>query len=110
MSQSYKRVLATLPNATTIYIYNMDQSAEFPESVIVSGKPETSISAKGTVQYKFSNPSSGWFCSIAEQDTDRMSQVLQTASGDIAIKLSPLPEVTDKDLATAKPFQPAKDK
>lgn len=106
MSQSYKRVPATLNNAVTIYVYNMDTSAELPKSLILSGKPETSVSQQGTVQYKFSHPSSGWFLSIAEDDTERMANVLQVASGDIAVTVSALIEVTAKDLATAKAFVP----
>lgn len=104
MSKDYKRVVATLSNGKSIYTYNMDKSAELPASVVVSGLPETVVSTSGSEQYKFSNPSSGWFCSISADDAERMPAVVQFPSGDIGVELKPLVSYTSKDLASAKPF------
>lgn len=107
MSKSYIRVLATLSNAKAIYLYNMDMDAKFLEDLVVSGKPVTVASEDGSLQYKFTNPASGWFCSITADDTERMPNVLQFDNGDIAVVVSPIKTYSTKDIAKAKPFSGA---
>jgi hypothetical protein len=92
MSQSYKRAMATLTNGQIISVYNMDQSAEFDSAMVLSGKNIETVSSQGTKQYKFSNPSSGWFTSIATEDTDRfiLGTTVVVSGDDILTKVSPL--------------------
>lgn len=104
MSKSYTRVLATLSNAKAVYLYNMDMEAKFTEDLVVSGQPVLVTSDDGSMQYKFTNPASGWFCSITADDTERMPNVLQFPNGDIAVKVSPIRTYSADELAQAKPF------
>ena len=104
MSKSYTRVLATLSNAKAVYLYNMDMDAKFTEDLVVSGKPVTVESEDGSLQYKFTNPLTGWFCSITTDDTERMPNVLQFSNGDVAVKVSPIRTYTADELSQAKPF------
>ena len=104
MSKSYTRVLATLSNAKAVYLYNMDMEAKFTENLVVSGKPVTVESDDGTLQYKFTNPASGWFCSIIADDAERMPCVLQLDNEDICVVVSPIKTYSIKDVAKAKPF------
>lgn len=106
MSQT-KRIIATLPKGESIYLYNVDMEAELSAPVVVSGLPTPSTSKAGTVQYRLSHPTSGWFCSIAADDEVRMSQLLQAESGDILLELKPLRSYNAKDVAKAKKFVPA---
>lgn len=100
---NYKRVMATLSNNQSIYVYNMDVNATLTNTIVFAGQPE--VNDQG--QYKFSNAESGWFCSINSNDTDRTPVIMQIESGEILLEITPLKTFTTKDLAKAKPFVPA---
>ena len=104
MSNSFKRVLATLDNGQSIYVYNADATAEFTSAVVLSSQPELRTDREGTEIYKFNHSASGWFASIKPTDTDRMANVLQLANEDIVIKITPIKSYSVNDIKSAKPF------
>ena len=102
---TFKRVVATLNNNQSIYMYNMDKEVDDLESsIVVSGLPEAVESSNGSMQYKLSHPKSGWFCSIGAEDTARSKALLQTEDGILLLEIKPLKTYSVKDLKTAKPF------
>ena len=101
---TFKRVVATLNNGQSIYMYNMDKEADLESSIVVSGLPEAVESSNGSMQYKLNHPKSGWFCSMGAEDTARLEALLQTEDGTLLLEIKPLKTYSVKDLKTAKPF------
>lgn len=104
MSNNYKRVIATLNNSETLYLYNTDTSAELSATIVLSGLPTPSLSNQGIEQFKLNHHSTGWFASVRADDIERTSQLLQAGDGSILLQATPLKSYSTKDLAKAKPF------
>lgn len=104
-----KRVIATLDNDTSLFLYNTNVDATLPETLILAGKPEPKVTDKGS-QYRFSHAESGWFASINADDEERLSAVLQLKTDDIVIRAKALVTYQERDLKGAKPFTKAKAK
>ena len=103
--QNYIKQLSTLPNGSTISVFNMNLNAPvLRDSIALSGLPETRVSKNGRVEYAFSNPETGWFTTISETDVNRMANVSQLDNGMLIIAVTPFVTYTLKDYKNAKPF------
>lgn len=72
MSSTYTRVIATLANGQSIYVYNMDTSAKLSDSIVLASTNEPRENAQGNLEYRLSDPSTGWFASIRVEDNARL--------------------------------------
>lgn len=95
------KILSSLSADTAIYVYNKSETAQLEEQVLVASiEPKTNGEY---TQYVFSNASTGFFCSINTEDTDRLPFVKEL-EGKLLLKVSPLKEYSVADYNKAKPF------
>lgn len=103
MSSTYKRVVATLNNGKSIYVYNMDMNAALSSPVVLNGLDVISTSNNGVEVVKVSDPESGWFTSIPVADTERfvVGSTVARLDGHILARINPLKSFSVKDFDKA---------
>lgn len=103
MSSTYKRAVATLNNGKSIYVYNMDMSAQLSGPVVLNGLDVVTTSSNGVPVVKVSDPDSGWFTSIPTEDTERFAVGTTVArlEGHVLVRINPLKSFSVKDFDRA---------
>ena len=100
MSSTYTRVMATLSNGQSIYVYNMDSSAKLEAPVVLATLDATRENAQGNLEYRLSDASTGWFASIRAEDSARLDATALLEGYRLA-QVTPLRSFSIKDFQRA---------
>ena len=103
MSSTYTRVMATLTNGQSIYVYNMDVSAKLEAPIVMASLPEPRENAQGNLEYRFSDASTGWFAAISVDGAARLKAV-RVFENNLLIQVTPLRSFSSKDFEKATAF------
>ena len=86
----YISAKATLDNGKVITVYNTDLRApRLVSSIALAGLPEVRMSRNGRLEYRFSDPTTGWFTAIGETDTEYLDNVTEQPDGMYVIVVTP---------------------
>ena len=86
----YISTKATLDNGNVITVYNMDIKApRLVSTIALAGLPEVRTSRNGRLEYRFSDPVTGWFTAIGEADADYLDNVTVQPDGMYSIVVTP---------------------
>ena len=86
----YISMKATLDNGKVITVYNTDLRApRLVSTIALAGLPEVRMSRNGRLEYRFSDPTTGWLTSIAETDTEYLDNVTVQPDGMHTLVVTP---------------------
>ena len=86
----YISTKATLDNGNIITVYNTNTTApRLVSTIALAGLPEVRTSRSGRLEYRFSDPTTGWFTAIGEQDTDYLDNITVQPDGMYSIVVTP---------------------
>lgn len=107
MANNPNKIMATLSNGEAILVYNNTVSI-LDRAIILSARNEVHTKAGATTGvYRFSDPQSGYYTVINEDDEERLGNALVAEDGALLVKILPIKTYSEKDLAKATPFKKA---